>query len=44
MAYGSVLEVYQASLFGMVLSSMGVGGIFKSGIPKSGKKGLLKQS
>ena len=41
---GSILEVYMALLFGRGLSSMGMGGILKSGKKPSTIKRLLKQS
>ena len=41
---GRILEVYMALLFGRGLSSMGIGGILKSGKTPSTGKGLLKQS
>ena len=44
MAYGSRSGVYQALLFGMKLSSMGMIGGFKSGIPQSTGKDVLDQS
>ena len=44
MANGSGLEVYQALLFGSGLSSSGMRGIFKAGIPQSTENGLLNQS
>ena len=40
---GIVSEVYQAILFGRGISSMGMGGIFKSGLTPQTGKGLLNQ-
>ena len=41
---GSILEVCMALLFGRGLSSMGMGGILKSGKTPSTVKGLLNHS
>ena len=44
MASGIVSGVYQYLLFGMKLSSMGMGGKYKHGLSQSTRKGLLNQS
>ena len=44
MEAGSISGVYKALLFGLVISSMDMEGIFKSGLPKSTGNVFLKQS